>query len=277
MGRARPHHNGVVSGWNAAPGFEARGPGDFDKDGKADILWHNAGDGRVSLWLMDGLIPKEGSAFPWKAEAPWGIRAIGDFDGDGRDDVILHNTGTGQVAVWLMEGFAPKAGGQIAKAAPGPGCRLVAAGDFDGDGKTDICWNRPNDGQVVFWRMDGLQILAESRPQQTVAVPWRIRGTGDLDGNGIDDLVLRNRQTGAVAAWLMDGLDPVDRGRLENKTMSIDFELIAVADYDGDGRSDLCWRRAHDGQAVFWFMDGFAVVDTAESPWSAAPPWRVVR
>ena len=30
------------------------GTGDYDGDGKADILWHHATRGEVWVWLMDG-------------------------------------------------------------------------------------------------------------------------------------------------------------------------------------------------------------------------------
>jgi hypothetical protein len=32
------------------------GDGDFDGDGKADILWHHATRGEVWIWLMDGAV-----------------------------------------------------------------------------------------------------------------------------------------------------------------------------------------------------------------------------
>jgi hypothetical protein len=32
-----------------------KGAGDFDGDGKADILWREAPSGAVGIWLMDGL------------------------------------------------------------------------------------------------------------------------------------------------------------------------------------------------------------------------------
>jgi hypothetical protein len=33
------------------------GTGDYDGDGKSDILWHHATAGEAWVWLMDGAVP----------------------------------------------------------------------------------------------------------------------------------------------------------------------------------------------------------------------------
>jgi FG-GAP repeat len=37
-----------------APGWAIVETGDFNSDGKSDILWFNAGSGAVGAWLMNG-------------------------------------------------------------------------------------------------------------------------------------------------------------------------------------------------------------------------------
>ena len=72
-----------------------RGVGDFDADGKADVIWRNNGDGPEHR-LVDERLDRRVSAFlPTIADTNWEIQGVGDFDGDGKADVIWRNRVTG--------------------------------------------------------------------------------------------------------------------------------------------------------------------------------------
>jgi hypothetical protein len=47
---------GVLTGPNSGPSWHVLGTGDFDGDGKTDILMQNT-DGRAAIWLMNGVTP----------------------------------------------------------------------------------------------------------------------------------------------------------------------------------------------------------------------------
>src|SRR5205807_896627 len=133
---------------------------DFNNDGKPDILWHNAGTGQISVWLMNGTQFRSAASFGGKSAAslPWHPVATGDFNGDGKPDILWHNAGTGQISVWLMNGTqfisATNFGGKSAASLP---WHPVATGDFNGDGKPDILWHNAGTGQISVWLMNGTQ------------------------------------------------------------------------------------------------------------------------
>src|SRR5262249_14223430 len=77
--------------------------GDFDRDGKADLLWRNRSTGRVDVWLMNGTTRASATTI-WTGDAAWVPIAAGDFNGDGKPDLMWRNSSTGQVIVWIMNG-----------------------------------------------------------------------------------------------------------------------------------------------------------------------------
>src|SRR4029434_4019570 len=75
--------------------------GDFNGDGKADILGRDAG-GTVAVWSMNGptITSYSTIANVWTG---WSIAGVGDFNGDGTADILWRDAG-GTVAMWLMNG-----------------------------------------------------------------------------------------------------------------------------------------------------------------------------
>jgi hypothetical protein len=74
------------------------GTGDFNGDGKSDILWRDT-NGDVYIWLMNGF-QLISSADLGNDPLVWSIAGVGDCNGDGTNDILWRNTG-GDVAIGL--------------------------------------------------------------------------------------------------------------------------------------------------------------------------------
>ena len=85
--------------------------GDFNGDGRDDLLWRHIGDGATVMWFQNGLNPSGGGATVWQHDTDWSIVGVQDFNGDGRDDVLWRNAQNGVTEIWHQNGLSPVSGG----------------------------------------------------------------------------------------------------------------------------------------------------------------------
>ena len=193
------------SGWVIA------GVGDFDGNGTSDILWRNTISGEVYLWLMNGAtIASQGDVGVVSPSSGWVIVGVGDFNGDGKADILWQNTATGEVYIWLMNGTTIASQGSPGTVSPSSGWVIQGAGDFDGNGMSDILWRNSTSGEVYIWLMNGMTIAGQGSPG-TVSSAWSIKGTGDYNGDGKADVLWQN-SSGEVYVWEMNGLTITGQG-----------------------------------------------------------------
>ena len=88
------------------------GSGDFNGDGKSELVWQDQVEGWLAIWLLDGVnLPSGNSVSPYPnrvADLNWKIVGVGDFNRDGKSDLVWRDTtpgaGGGSIVVWLMNG-----------------------------------------------------------------------------------------------------------------------------------------------------------------------------
>jgi hypothetical protein len=193
------------SGWVIA------GVGDFNGNGTSDILWRNTTSGEVYLWLMNGTtIASQGEVGAVSPSSGWNIVGVGDFNGDGKADILWQNSTSGEVYIWLMSGTTIASQGTPATVSPSSGWSIAGAGDFDGNGTSDILWRNTTSGEVYIWLMNGTTITSQGSPG-TVSSAWSIQGVGDYNGDGKADVLWRNT-SGEVYVWEMNGLTIASQG-----------------------------------------------------------------
>jgi hypothetical protein len=136
--------------------------GDFNHDGKADLLWRNVTSQKLAVWLMDGPA-KIGSIVPspdQAVDANWGVAGAADLNGDGHRDLLWYNQTTGKIVAWYMDGAMVRLTGAFTNP-PGVGnnnWKVVALSDYGRGGGPagthDIVWQNDTSLNVVVWHMD---------------------------------------------------------------------------------------------------------------------------
>jgi hypothetical protein len=225
--------------------------GDFNGDGKQDILWRNTQTGEVRIWYMNGSTILSDD-YVVTVGLDWKIAGIGDFNGGGISDILWENTVNGSVAIWIMRGDNLVYEYQQ----PSPGLQWYITGvvDLDHNGLADILWRNVVTGEVRVWR--SLSPLNFSSEYIGVAgADWNLVGTADLFGNGLPELIWRNQVSGEVRAWQLNGGTLIEDVSLA--VVSLDWQIVGFGDFNGDGRQDIVWRNRADGSVAIWIMSGF--------------------
>ncbi|MCH9695885.1 MAG: FG-GAP-like repeat-containing protein [Gammaproteobacteria bacterium] len=183
------------------------GNGDYNGDGKSDILWRHSVTGQNHMYLMDGAsIASSLSVTTVPSPSVWEVAGNGDYDGDGNSDILWRNNSTGQNHLYLMNG-ATVASSVSTTTVPDPANWMVAgSGDYNGDGNSDILWRNETTGQNHMYLMDGATVVTSA---STVTVPtpgdWKVVGSGDYNNDGKSDMFYRNVNSGQNWVYLLDG------------------------------------------------------------------------
>ena len=227
--------------------------GDFNADGRQDILWRNTQTGEVRIWYMDGssILSNDSVA---TVGLDWQIVGVGDFDGTGFSDILWENANDGSFAIWTMRGDSPVS---HQYSSPGLQWSITGVADLSHSGLADILWRNVETGEVRIWRSLG-PLNFSSEFIGVAGLNWSLLGTADLFGDGHPELIWRDQNSGEVRAWQLSGDAIVANASLGFAPLN--WQIVGFGDFIGNGKQDILWRNTADGSVDAWIMDGFTIV-----------------
>jgi plastocyanin len=169
--------------------------GDFDGDGRTDLVWLNVEKGTVSVWLDNGQ-----KFSPLRLSPGDSILGAADVDGAQRDSLITFAPKTSRVrAIRLNRVPVTKRLFDLPAAGD-----VLAVADFDGDGLVEYLFR---DGAGQLQMIDANGELTGVPETLTANLPegWEIVSVGDYDGDGDIDLALRDGSGESFRVLLRDG------------------------------------------------------------------------
>ena len=255
------------------PSWTTAGTGDFNGNGKSDILWRNSTTGNVAVWTMNGssVTASTLTSTPTLASS-WTTAGVADFNGDGKSDILWRNDDD-RVVLWTMDGSSVVSFAATSTPTLAASWKAAGTGDFNGDGKADILW-RNDDGSVALWQMNGTGVTSIATSTPSLDSSWKINGTADFNGDGKTDILWRNTTSGNVAVWQMNGAAVVSSTSTSTPSLDSSWQVAGTADFSGDGKADILWRK-DSGAVAMWEMNGASVVSSTLTSTQPLTGWQV--
>jgi hypothetical protein len=260
-------------------------PGDFNGDGKTDMLVFRSSDGAFWKWYGDSGGRSADFSFyqqqrfiGGKAGVVTGAQMIpGDFNGDGKTDILVFRSSDGAFWKWYGDAGGPSADFSFyqqqrfigGKAGVVQGAQMIPA-DFNGDKKTDILIFRSSDGAFWKWYGDTGGPSADfSSYQQQRFIGGKagvVMGAqmipGDFNGDGKTDILVFRSSDGAFWKWYGDTGGPSADFSFYQQQRFIGGQAGVVmgaqmipADFNGDKKKDILVFRSSDGAFWKWYGD----------------------
>lgn len=242
--------------------------GDVDGDAVLDIAATEYNSGTVAVLhgqRTDGVPDGQFVAgeHPGAGASPYDV-SLADVDQDGHLDLLVANNGASGL-VWMRNAGgglwgAPRtilSGGSVGQS---------LAGDFDGDGFTDVVATSPSSNQFRLLTGDAQQQFSVRTTQSAPSYPVRIV-SADFNSDGLKDFAVTNYNTFYVSVYLTECTAPV-----------AEFRLREIRDVPNDqgGKVWVSWNR-HPRDVTFGAITGYRVWRRVPAPGAAARAVRVTR
>ena len=229
-----PHTHGIATG-------------DFNKDGKLDLVTDSWGNDQVEVLFGDSSQGfKSPGTFFKVGKHPYQRVRVGDMNNDGYPDIITTNLEGDNVTVLLGDGK-----GKFTEAAGSPfPCGNspfgFAVGDVNADGKPDLAIinspastadrNGRNGLTVLYGDGKGKFIMMAGSPYDAGKIPNRV-AIGDVNGDGVNDIVTSDNDSDQIYLFLMNKEGGVLSG--SSVTVGNHPKGVAIGDLNGDGKGDI--------------------------------------
>lgn len=167
--------------------------GDFNRDGKSDLVVRNVASGANRIWTMNGttVVAKNAILTVDTGACGWYVGATSDYNMDGHLDLVWHGPGCAATHLWLMNGFTHTS--TVVLPGVNSTWRLFGSGDFNADARPDLAWASATTSDVSIWVMNGTSYASAIHLGLSASSSARL--VADVDQNGTSDILVKSGTT----------------------------------------------------------------------------------
>lgn len=214
--------------------------GDFDGNGRDDVLWHGTGSSADWIWWSTPTGRTQQAVSVGGSYVP----VVGDFDGNGADDILWYATGLAPDFVWYFDANRQHQSRSVTQDLI-TGVPLV--GDFDGDARDDVFFYGPGSSASDYlWWSNGRSWEVANPSVNGLYHP----AAHDADGNGRDEVTWLAPGATSSYRWSFSSDRVVASRPLSHPAVT---GFPSVGDFDGDGAEDLLVVTPGSGPDAVWY------------------------
>ncbi|MHC0066257.1 FG-GAP-like repeat-containing protein [Nostoc sp. UIC 10890] len=207
--------------------------GDFNKDGKSDIVTVNNASQNISVLLGNGA-GGFGTAKNFKVPSRSSFVTVSDFNGDGKSDLAVTSSYFNNVSILLGNGDGTFNSATQFDVGTNP--NSVVVGDFNKDNKLDLAVANYDSNNVSILLGNGAGSFGIATNFDVGLNPASVTVI-DFDNDGNSDLAVANAGSDTVSVLLGDGNGGF--GIATNFVVGTKPYSVTVGDFNKDGKSDL--------------------------------------
>ncbi|MES2774716.1 MAG: FG-GAP-like repeat-containing protein [Bacteroidota bacterium] len=209
--------------------------GDFNGDGKQDILYSTASNNTITCLLGNGSGSFTQASTISINDVPAAI-VVADFNSDGKQDIAVGSGSYPSASIYIR--FGNGAGGFTGTDVVGGGfgASSIAVADFNNDGKIDLLCNN-------YWSNAVAVLLGNGSGGFEPAVAWPVGNypiavsVSDFNNDGNADFAVANLMDNNISIRLGDGTGNFSIGA--NVPAGINPSALVSGDFNNDGKQDL--------------------------------------
>ena len=214
--------------------------GDFNRDGKADLINANTGTnaGTISVLLGNGdgtfrpAVNYNDGGSGGISSPPSNVAAAGDFNNDGNPDVAVATYS----GIFLLAGNGDGTFRTAVAVETAASASALIAADFNGDGNQDLV--ALSNGNIVLYPGNGDGTFQPPVALTPSGALYSSLSVADMNGDGKPDLLALSSDDSTFAIFLNNG-DGTFQLSTNLSVSIVGVCAIAVGDFDGDGKQDV--------------------------------------